>query len=110
MVTVVAFLGFVTLQNLVLTLAADQPGFRFRPGIQAAAGAGLFCHAGRFRLALFSGPLLPHLNIGDGKVVLVDRHGALDVSRKALDNLVNCRAGVSPEMAVRLATAFGGSA
>lgn len=35
---------------------------------------------------------------------------ALGVSRKTLDNLVNGRAGVSPEMAVRLATAFGGSA
>ena len=34
----------------------------------------------------------------------------LGVSRKALDNLVNRRAGVSPQMAVRLATAFGGSA
>lgn len=34
----------------------------------------------------------------------------LGVSRKTLDNLVNRRAGVSPEMAVRLATAFGGSA
>ncbi len=34
----------------------------------------------------------------------------LGVSRKALDNLVNGRAGVSPEMAVRLAVAFGGSA
>ena len=34
----------------------------------------------------------------------------LGVSRKALDNLVNRRSGVSPEMAVRLATAFGGSA
>ena len=31
----------------------------------------------------------------------------LGVSRKALDNLVNGRAGVSPEMAVRLAAAFG---
>ena len=35
---------------------------------------------------------------------------ALGVSRKTLDNLVNGRAGVSPEMAIRLATAFGGSA
>ena len=34
----------------------------------------------------------------------------LGVSRKALGNLVNRRAGVSPEMAVRLAAAFGGSA
>ncbi|MGH6917947.1 MAG: HigA family addiction module antitoxin [Geminicoccaceae bacterium] len=33
----------------------------------------------------------------------------LGVSRKALDNLVNGRAGVSPEMAVRLAAAFGGT-
>lgn len=36
--------------------------------------------------------------------------GALGVSRKTLDNLVNRRAGVSPEMAIRLAAAFGGSA
>ena len=34
----------------------------------------------------------------------------LGVSRKTLNNLVNGRAGVSPEMAVHLATAFGGSA
>ena len=34
----------------------------------------------------------------------------LGVSRKTLDKLVNRRAGVSPEMAVRLAAAFGGSA
>ena len=34
----------------------------------------------------------------------------LGVSRRTLDNLVNRRAGVSPEMTVRLAAAFGGSA
>jgi antitoxin HigA-1 len=34
----------------------------------------------------------------------------LGVSRRALVNLVNGCAGVSPEMAVRLAAAFGGSA
>lgn len=34
----------------------------------------------------------------------------LGVARKTLDNLLNGRAGVSPEMAVRLAAAFGGSA
>jgi antitoxin HigA-1 len=33
----------------------------------------------------------------------------LGISRKTLDNLVNGRAGVSPEMAVRLAAAFGGT-
>jgi addiction module HigA family antidote len=31
----------------------------------------------------------------------------LDVSRQALNNLVNERAGISPEMAIRLAKAFG---
>jgi addiction module HigA family antidote len=32
------------------------------------------------------------------------------VTRQALNNLVNGKSGVSPEMAVRLAKAFGGSA
>lgn len=35
---------------------------------------------------------------------------ALGVSRQALNNLVNERAGISPEMAIRLAKAFGSSA
>lgn len=34
----------------------------------------------------------------------------LGVSRQALNNLVNERAGISPEMAIRLAKAFGSSA
>ena len=34
---------------------------------------------------------------------------ALGVTRQALNNLVNCRAGVSPEMAIRLSRAFGSS-
>lgn len=34
---------------------------------------------------------------------------ALGVSRQALNNLVNLRAGVSPEMAIRLSKAFGSS-
>jgi addiction module HigA family antidote len=34
---------------------------------------------------------------------------ALGVSRQALNNLVNERAGISPEMAIRLSKAFGGS-
>ncbi|MEJ0012554.1 MAG: HigA family addiction module antitoxin [Bauldia sp.] len=33
----------------------------------------------------------------------------LGVSRQALNNLVNARSGISPEMAVRLSKAFGGS-
>jgi len=35
---------------------------------------------------------------------------ALGVTRQALNNLVNGKAGISAEMAVRLAAAFGGSA
>lgn len=34
----------------------------------------------------------------------------LDVTRQALNNLVNCKSGISPEMAIRLDKAFGGSA
>jgi antitoxin HigA-1 len=34
----------------------------------------------------------------------------LGVSRKALSELLNGHAGISPEMAIRLARAFGGSA
>jgi addiction module HigA family antidote len=34
----------------------------------------------------------------------------LGVSRKQLDAVVNGRAGISPEMAIRLSKAFGGSA
>ncbi len=35
---------------------------------------------------------------------------ALRVTRQALNNLVNGKSGISPEMAVRLSKAFGGSA
>lgn len=35
---------------------------------------------------------------------------ALGVTRQALNNLVNGKSGISPEMAIRLAKAFGGSA
>jgi addiction module HigA family antidote len=34
---------------------------------------------------------------------------ALGVSRQTLNNLVNGKAGISPEMAIRLAKAFGGN-
>src|ERR1700692_1201085 len=43
------------------------------------------------------------LNVTSGAKVL-------GVSRQALNNLVNQRAGISPEMAIRLAKAFGVSA
>lgn len=35
---------------------------------------------------------------------------ALGVSRQALNNLINGKSGVSPEMAIRLSKAFGGTA
>jgi len=34
----------------------------------------------------------------------------LGVSRKQLSDIVNCRAGISPQMAIRLHKAFGGGA
>ena len=34
----------------------------------------------------------------------------LSVSRKQLSDIVNCKAGISPEMAIRLDKAFGGGA
>ena len=34
----------------------------------------------------------------------------LGISRKQLSDIVNCRAGISPEMAIRLHNAFGGGA
>jgi antitoxin HigA-1 len=35
--------------------------------------------------------------------------GKLRVSRQAISNIINKRADISPEMAVRIATVFGGS-
>jgi antitoxin HigA-1 len=43
-------------------------------------------------------------------LTVTDGAQALGVSRQALNNLVNGKASMSPEMAVRLAKAFGGSA
>ena len=34
----------------------------------------------------------------------------LGISRKQLSDIVNCRSGISPEMAIRLDMAFGGGA
>lgn len=56
------------------------------------------------------GELVRHECIEALGLSVTDAAKALGVSRKTLDNLVNGRAGVSPEMAVRLAAAFGGSA
>lgn len=56
------------------------------------------------------GELVRHDCIAPLGLTITAAAKALGVSRKTLDNLVNGRAGVSPEMAVRLAAAFGGSA
>jgi antitoxin HigA-1 len=42
-------------------------------------------------------------------LTITDAAKALGVTRQALNNLVNGKAGISPEMAVRLSKAFGGS-
>ncbi|MBN2321786.1 MAG: HigA family addiction module antidote protein [Acidobacteria bacterium] len=36
--------------------------------------------------------------------------GILGISRQALNNVINGKSGISPEMAIRLSKAFGGSA
>jgi addiction module HigA family antidote len=41
---------------------------------------------------------------------VTDAAAALGVTRQALNNLVNGKSGISPEMAIRLDKAFGGSA
>ena len=43
-------------------------------------------------------------------LTVTDAAAHLGVTRQALNNLVNERAGISPEMAIRLAKAFGSSA
>ena len=44
------------------------------------------------------------------KLTVTEGARALGVTRQALNNLVNGKAGISTEMAVRLAAAFGGGA
>ena len=44
------------------------------------------------------------------RLTVTDGAKALGVSRQALSKLINGTAGVSPEMALRLAKAFGGTA
>ena len=43
-------------------------------------------------------------------LTVTDGAKALGVTRQALNNLVNCKAAISPEMAIRLDKAFGGGA
>ncbi len=55
------------------------------------------------------GELVRHDCLEPLNLTVTEGAKVLGVSRKTLDNLVNGRAGVSPEMAVRLAAAFGGT-
>jgi antitoxin HigA-1 len=56
------------------------------------------------------GSLMPHDCISPLGLSITDAAIALGVSRNSLRELVNARRGISPEMAVRLSKAFGGSA
>src|ERR1039458_9094061 len=85
---------------------------------------------GRFRLSLFSlndvdlidyhqerimpmktpphpGQLVRHECIEPLGLTITKAAEGLGVTRQALNNLVNGKAGISPEMAIRLAKAFG---
>ena len=48
--------------------------------------------------------------IEDAGMGVTDAARMLGVTRQALNNLVNGKAGISPEMAIRLEKVFGGSA
>ena len=56
------------------------------------------------------GEIIKSLCLEPLKVTVTDAAKALGVSRKTLSAILNGRAGVSPEMAVRLSIAFGTSA
>ena len=43
-------------------------------------------------------------------LTITEAADALGVTRQTLNNLVNCRSGISADMAIRLAKAFGGDA
>jgi addiction module HigA family antidote len=56
------------------------------------------------------GEIIKSLCLEPLKVTVTEAAKALGVSRKTLSTILNGRAGVSPEMAVRLSIAFGTSA
>ena len=56
------------------------------------------------------GEILRELCLEPLRLTVTDAAAALGVSRKTLSAILNGRAGVSPEMAIRLAKAFGTSA
>jgi antitoxin HigA-1 len=114
----------------------DLPGFHLHPltGNLAGFGASRFAPIGRLfsaSMTMATQPTLIMWIITDGDVTmpmhnpphpgLTVRHDCLEplgltvtegakvlgVTRQALNNLVNGKAGISPEMAVRLSKAFG---
>ena len=52
------------------------------------------------------GEILRELCLEPLELTVTDAAKALGVSRKTLSAILNCRAGISPEMAIRLAKAF----
>lgn len=56
------------------------------------------------------GQLLHQLWLEPMKLTITEAAAALDVSRKTVSEIVNRRASITPEMAVRLEMAFGKSA
>ena len=56
------------------------------------------------------GEVLRQLCLEPLNLTVTDAARSLGVSRKALSSILNGRAGISPEMAVRLSMAFGTSA
>ena len=56
------------------------------------------------------GEMVRALCLEPSNLTITDAAKALDVSRKHFSDLVNCKTGVSPEMAIRLSKVFGGSA
>ena len=56
------------------------------------------------------GEVLRELCIEPLELTVTEAASGLGVSRKTLSAILNCRAGISPEMAIRLGKAFGTSA
>lgn len=56
------------------------------------------------------GEVIKDLCIEPLGLTVTDAAKGLGVSRKTLSSLLNGRAGISPEMAIRISKAFGGSA
>jgi addiction module HigA family antidote len=56
------------------------------------------------------GRLVRHACIAHLQLTVTEAAAALGVARPTLSNVLNGRAGISPDMAIRLEKAFGGSA